>query len=99
MKKTYKYILCNYSKVSYILNIYPGLEKNETVPIPDLAEPRIPSQNEKLEAVQFSIPSGVGTSSYRNDVVCCISYDKNELSLLGFLHKCIAISCFKKVRV
>lgn len=87
MKKTYKYILCNYSKVSYILNIYSGLEKNETVPIPDLAEPRVPSQNEKLEAVQFSIPSGVGTSSYRN--VCCRSYNKNvigyALKLIMFL--------------
>lgn len=89
MKKTYKYILCNYSKVSYILNIYPGLEKNETVPIPDLAEPRVPSQNEKQEAVQFSILSGVGTSSYRNDVMCCRSYDKNvigyALKLIRFL--------------
>ena len=86
MKKTYKYILCNYSKVSYILNIYSGLEKNETVPIPDLAEPRVPSQNEKLEAVQFSIPSGVGTSSYRNDVVCCRSYNKN---VIGYARKLI----------
>lgn len=89
MKKTYKYILCNYSKVSYVLNIYPGLEKNETVPIPDLAEPRVPSQNEKQEAVQFSILSGVGTSSYRNDVMCCRSYDKNvigyALKLIRFL--------------
>lgn len=89
MKKTYKYILCNYSKVSHILNIYPGLEKNETVPIPDLAEPRVPSQNEKQEAVQFSILSGVGTSSYRNDVMCCRSYDKNvigyALKLIRFL--------------
>lgn len=89
MKKTYKYILRNYSKVSYILNIYPGLEKNETVPIPDLAEPRVPSQNEKQEAVQFSILSGVGTSSYRNDVMCCRSYDKNvigyALKLIRFL--------------
>lgn len=89
MKKTYKYILCNYSKVSYILNIYPGLEKNETVPIPDLAEPRVPSQNEKQEAVQFSILSGVGTSSYRDDVMCCRSYDKNvigyALKLIRFL--------------
>ena len=89
MKKTYKYILCNYSKVSYIFNIYPGLEKNETVPIPDLAEPRVPSQNEKQEAVQFSILSGVGTSSYRNDVMCCRSYDKNvigyALKLIRFL--------------
>ena len=89
MKKTYKYILCNYSKVSYILNVYPGLEKNETVPIPDLAEPRVPSQNEKQEAVQFSILSGVGTSSYRNDVMCCRSYDKNvigyALKLIRFL--------------
>ena len=89
MKKTYKYILCNYSKVSYILNIYPGLEKNETVPIPDLAEPRVPSQNEKQEAVKFSILSGVGTSSYRDDVMCCRSYDKNvigyALKLIRFL--------------
>ena len=39
----------------YFLFLFLGLEKNESVPIPAISPPRVPSKEEKEESVQISI--------------------------------------------